>query len=157
MNRLQERKLRTEPAQSTFQKLESSHRLPAGIKIHDLLSGKYKPKSGKKLIHFKDASREQREPFHAKNLPQRCLQNYHSMAHPAGMVLNEFAQLRNFTIKVHLIFICSYKIEFQHEAFKPKISNFGHRIVIKGMVFAEAEGKLRFKSYTNPFSSIEQS
>ena len=109
MNRLQERKTRPDPAQSTFQKLESCHRLPAGIKIHDLLSGKYKPKSGKKLVHFKDASREQREPFHAKNLPQRCLQNYHSMAHPAGMVLNELAQLRNLTIKVQLLFYLSPK------------------------------------------------
>ncbi|CBY22377.1 unnamed protein product [Oikopleura dioica] len=127
MNRSHENSL--QPGKSFYldnkTELKKRNQLPAGIKIKDILSGKYKPTSRSKLIHFKNATAEQRKAFHAKNLPQRCLQNYHTLAHPAGMVINELVQLRN--------------LKIEHQAIKPKTNNFGHRIVINGIIFAEAE------------------
>jgi len=106
MNRSHENSL--QPGKSFYldnkTELKKRNQLPAGIKIKDILSGKYKPTSRSKLIHFKNATAEQRKAFHAKNLPQRCLQNYHTLAHPAGMVINELVQLRNLKIEVCCFF-----------------------------------------------------
>ena len=61
--------------------------MPAGVKARDLLAGKYKKEAAGKLVPFELATKEQKEIFAPKNLPQKSIHDYNCGARTAGAVL----------------------------------------------------------------------